>query len=269
MSYWGKLIGTMAGLAVGGPFGAVIGAALGHAADSGVLPKLGAGADGEPRLGGAWTPPWAPAKLASMLGRREQLFSIAVVVLAAKLAKYDGPVTRQEIDAFKRAFRLPPEGVQDIGRLFDQARDSSDSFEPYAAQLGEAFADSPGVLEDVLNALFSIARADGPINPRELEFLQTVHARFGLDRMAWDQAARAPRPRNWVEEAQNDAYAVLGTTRAATDEELRATWKRLMRDHHPDSLASRGVSPEFVARASAKVAAINAAWDEIKRERSL
>jgi DnaJ like chaperone protein len=42
-----------------------------------------------------------------------------------------------------------------------------------------------------------------------------------------------------------------------------------MRENHPDSLASRGVPPEFIARAGEKVARINAAWDRIKRERRL
>ncbi len=73
---------------------------------------------------------FGPARLAAMLGRRDQLFAIAVVVLSAKLAKVDGPVDRAEIDAFKRQFRIPPEGVRDVGRLFDQARDSTEPFEP-------------------------------------------------------------------------------------------------------------------------------------------
>ena len=67
-----------------------------------------------------------------MFNRRDQLFAICVVVLSAKLAKCDGQVRREEIDAFKRQFRIPPEAVRDIGRLFDQARDSADGFEPYA-----------------------------------------------------------------------------------------------------------------------------------------
>jgi DnaJ like chaperone protein len=50
---------------------------------------------------------------------------------------------------------------------------------------------------------------------------------------------------------------------------VRAAWRQLMRENHPDSLASRGVPPEFIARASDKVARINAAWDRIKRERGL
>jgi DnaJ like chaperone protein len=67
----------------------------------------------------------------------------------------------------------------------------------------------------------------------------------------------------------DDPYLELGVPRSTSGEELRATWKRLMRENHPDSLASRGVPADFVARASDKVARINAAWDRIKRERGL
>jgi DnaJ like chaperone protein len=72
-----------------------------------------------------------------------------------------------------------------------------------------------------------------------------------------------------VRATDDDPYVVLGAARTATDEELRAAWVRLMRENHPDSLAGRGVPAEFMARASEKVAQINAAWDRIKRERRL
>jgi DnaJ like chaperone protein len=257
MGYWGKIIGGVAGFAVGGPFGAVVGAALGHAADSGAVSNMRLPFGGDA---------FSPARVAAMLGRRDQLFAITVVVLAAKLAKCDGTVTREEIDAFKRHFRIPPESVRDIGRLFDQARDSAEGFEPYAVQLAEAFSDNRGVLEDVLAALFAIARADGAINLREQEFLRRVHTLFGLDRVAWDRVRNAgPRQPPTVVEA--DPYEVLGVPNTASEAVLRSTWRQLMRDNHPDSLAARGVPPEFIARASDKVARINAAWDRIKRER--
>ncbi len=264
MSVWGKLIGGVAGFAMGGPFGAVVGAALGHAAESGALGEMKFGMPGIPGMGA-----FSPARVAAMLGRRDQLFAIGVVVLSAKLAKADGPVVRAEIDAFKRAFRIPPESVQDIGRLFDQARDSSENYAGYARQLGEAFADNRGMLEDVLVALFSIARADKPVNLREQEFLTNVHRGFGLDQDAWDRAIGAAPRRPYVADDEPDPYGMLGVTRRATDEELRAAWKKLMRENHPDSLASRGVPPEFIARAGEKVARINAAWDRVKRERGL
>jgi DnaJ like chaperone protein len=50
---------------------------------------------------------------------------------------------------------------------------------------------------------------------------------------------------------------------------VRLAWRKLMRENHPDGLAARGVPPEFVERATAKVAEINAAWDRIKRQRGL
>lgn len=258
MGYWGKIIGGMAGFAMGGPFGAVVGAALGHAADNGGMPNMGFSFGNHTMLN--------PARVAAMLGRRDQVFSICVVVLAAKLAKCDGPVRRAEIDSFKRHFRIPQEAVRDIGRLFDQAREDEAGFESYATQLGEAFDDNRGVLEDVLSALFVIARADGPVNGQEQDFLARVHRRFGLDQTAWDRAkGSVPRP---AADAP-DPYAVIGVAASASDEEIRATWKKLMRENHPDSLASRGVPAEFIASANDKVARINAAWDRIKRERGL
>ncbi len=257
MSYWGKLIGGVAGFAVGGPFGAMVGAALGHAADSGTTISFGSGG----------TNPFGAARVAALLGRREQVFAISVVVLSAKLAKVDGPVNRTEIDAFRRYFRIPPGSLRDIGRLFDQARDSAEGFAGYADQLGVAFADTRGVLEDVLAALAAIARADGPINAREQAFLRRVHEGFGLDRVAWERASNGSSRSASSDEP--DPYAILGLASSATDEEIRAAWKRLMRENHPDSLASRGVPPEFIARATEKVARINAAWDRIKRDRHL
>ena len=100
----------------------------------------------------------------------------------------------------------------------------------------------------------------------ELDMLSRVHQAFGLDQAAWDRArGAASRPAA----NETDPYAVLGVSRSATDEELRLAWRKLMRENHPDSLASRGVPPEFIARAGEKVARINAAWDRIKRERRL
>lgn len=267
MGSWGKIIGGMAGFAMGGPFGAVFGAALGHAADSGAI----SGSFQTSRLGfgpfGRSAPAWNPAGVAAMFGQRDQLFAIGVVVLAAKLAKCDSSVNRAEIDAFKRHFRVPPESQRNVGRLFDEARDNPAGFESLADQLGEAFVDNRLMLEDVLVALFAIARSDAPVNNAEAAFLRRVHQGFGLDQTAWDRALDGT-PRAQVSDGP-DPYGVLGTSRAATDEELRATWKRLMRENHPDSLAARGVPPAFIASAHDKVARINAAWDRIKRERKL
>jgi DnaJ like chaperone protein len=254
MSVWGKIIGGVAGFAVAGPFGAVAGAALGHAADTGDLGSLGA------RLGRAL--PLDSARFAALLGRREQVFAIGATVLAAKLAKCDGPVVRAEIDAFKRQFRIEDAAIPTIGHLFDQARQDASGFEPYARQLGESFADNRLALEQVLGALFAIARADGPVNAREADMLARIGALFGLGEAARARAAN-PSGGNLGE----DPYEVLGIARNSSTEAIRAHWKALMRENHPDQLAARGVPAEFIARATERVARINAAWDAIKRER--
>jgi DnaJ like chaperone protein len=246
LSVWGKIIGGVTGFMTGGPVGAVLGAAMGHAADAGV----------------------GRADLTALLGSKEQLFAVSVVVLSAKLAKCDGPVKREEIDAFKRMFRIPPANMAEVGQLFDQARQDAEGFEAFADRVGQAFADNKMMLEDVLAALFTIARADAPLTRGEVRFLQRVQQGFGLDAAAWERARDGQGPRHAAETGV-DPYAVLGLAPNATDEEVRATWRNLMRENHPDALLARGVTPEFTKRATDKVAEINNAWDRIKRARKL
>lgn len=252
LSLWGKIIGGMAGFAMGGPFGAVMGAALGHAADGGTTRVQ----DIDPR-----------PELAAQIQNKDQLFSIGVIVLSAKLAKSDGPVKREEIDAFKRVFRIPDENMRDVGLLFDRAREEAGGFETFATRMGVVFADTPHMLEEVLTALHHIARADGPLTRGEAIFLAKVRRSFRLDEAAGERAStgRAAPP----EPIGVDPYSVLGVPQGASDTEVRQAWRQLMREHHPDSLAAKGVSEELVRGATRRVADINAAWDRIKRARNL
>ena len=265
-SVWGKIIGGVAGFAMGGPLGAIAGMALGHVAESSGLGRIGsAGANAMSGLFGQPTRA-TPFDTPRALGR-DQVFAIGVVVLSAKLAKADGPVNRAEIDAFKRHFRVPQGAARDVGRLFDQARDSPESFEGYAVNLGKAFTDNHGVLEDVLAALFAIALADKPLNGAELAFLEGVRRGFGLGDAAWSRASGRGQAR--PTSTEDDPYRILGVPPDISDDAVRAAWRQLMRENHPDSLAARGVPAEFIARASDKVARINAAWDRIKRDRGI
>lgn len=257
MSYWGKFIGGMAGFAMGGPVGALFGMAMGHAADQG---KFHAFSDFAGRA-----LPFDPAHLKAMLGGREQVFAISVTVLAAKLAKCDGPVSRIEIQAFRSSFSIPEANVTEVGRLFDHARDSAEGFENYAVKLGQTFSDERGILEQVLGGLYQVARADGAVNATEADFLLRVARGFGLDEAAMRRASGG----SVASAPTEDAYAALGLKRSATADEIRARWKQLVREHHPDVLASQKAAPARIKLASEKVAKINAAYDAIKRERRL
>ncbi|MFT8718955.1 TerB family tellurite resistance protein [Acetobacter sp.] len=275
MSIWGKLFGTVAGFAVGGRMGAVLGAALGHAADRGTLLEAPTG---------GWSDRWAAraapdpnsaaafvaAKLAAVTGKKDQLYALCAVILSAKLAKCDAPVNRQEINAFKSRLRIPPENTKEVGRLFDLARQRTDDYERFAQELGRAYRDDQLMLEELLSILFFIARADirkdEPLHPAEIRFLKKVHRAFGLSAGAWD---RAEGGRSRPAMADNDAYIVLGVSKDASNEELRATWRALVRAHHPDTLTARNASQREIDIAVAKIARINAAWDVIKRDRRL
>ncbi len=261
MSIWGKLLGAATGLALGGPIGALLGGVAGHVYDH----WQGERRDGPERL-----PPGPDPIFADPLETRRVAFATGVIVLAAKLAKADGVVTRDEVRAFKRTFAVSDADVGSVARLFDEAKRDAAGFEPFARQLAGLFAHDPVILEELLEALFAVAAADGQINPAELRFLQTVAHIFALDGLTFDavrarfEAYRGPTP----SAAPADPYAVLGLRRDAADEEIRATYRRLVRELHPDRLIAKGVPEEFVREANAKLAAINAAHDTIEKERA-
>lgn len=260
MSYWGKVFGGMAGFVMGGPVGALFGAALGHAADAGKLDGVAGGFAGF----ASRVMPFDPLRVASALGRREQVFGVAITVLAAKLCKCDGPVTVVEIEAFKRILDVSEGDMAGVARLFNSAREDPEGFEPYAIQLGQTFSDERSVLERVLAGLYQIAAADGPINSAEGAFLSRVSYLFGLGENAGRRAGREmPPPRD----AADSPYVILGVSARASADEIRTRWKVLVREHHPDRVAARGASSEMVRQASEKVARINAAYDLLKRER--
>jgi DnaJ like chaperone protein len=259
LAIWGKLIGGVTGLAVGGPIGALLGAVAGHAYDTWreeVRQALPRGTSPEPPL------------FEDPMETRRVAFATAVIVLAAKLAKVDGVVTRDEIRAFKRIFRIDDDEVGDVARIYDEAKRSPQGFEPYARQIRTLFLRDPAMLEELLDGLFQVASADGAINPAELDYLARVAAILGFGPRQFE-AIRARYVAYRRPEAPSDPYAVLGLSRRADKDEIRATWRKLVREHHPDRLIAKGLPKEFIDQANRKVAAINAAFDQIAKERGL
>jgi DnaJ like chaperone protein len=240
MSIWGKLGGAAAGFLLGGgPIGALAGFVAGHVLfDRGA----GVGADGRDEHGIA--------------------FTIAIIALGAKMAKADGVVTSDEIEAFGRIFRVPPSEEANVRRVFDLARQDTAGYEAYAGQIARLFRDNPAVLEDILDGLFEIAKADGILHPAELQFLERVSDIFGF---APDEFLRIRASHDGPDLA--DPYTILGVDRRASEDEVKRTYRMLVRENHPDSLIARGVPEEFVRLANDKLAAINGAYDRIIRER--
>ena len=67
--------------------------------------------------------------------------------------------------------------------------------------------------------------------------------------------------------ASSDTYQILGVTRDITNKELKAHYRALVLEHHPDKLIAQGLPEEFVEQANEKLARINAAYDQICTER--
>ena len=66
---------------------------------------------------------------------------------------------------------------------------------------------------------------------------------------------------------ENDPYEILGIARSASDDEIKAKYRALTRENHPDILMAKGVPQEFIDLANEKMAVINAAYDKIEKER--
>lgn len=241
MSIWGKIVGGAAGFALGGPLGALLGGLAGHAIDK-IGEQAGDEGDATKQIG----------------------FTIGVIVLGAKMAKADGRVTRSEIDAFKEVFHIPQEELANVGRLFNRARQEAGGYEPYARQLARLFRNDPQVLEELLGGLFHIAKADGQVTEGELRYLGELAAIFGFDQDAWDRIRAAH-----IGPDQADPYRILGVGRDASDEAIKSAYRRLVRENHPDRLVAQGLPEEFVALANEKLAVINGAYDQIKKQRQL
>ena len=241
MSIWGKILGGAAGFAVGGPLGALLGAMAGHAVDQ-----------------------YRDSELIPSDSTRQVTFTIAVIVLSAKMAKADGVVTRDEIAAFRRVFQIPPHEVRNVGRVFDMARSDSAGYEPYAEQVARLFRGHPQVLEDLLGALFHIALADGSLHTRELEFLEHVAEIFGFSEADFDRIKSIH-----VGPDAADPFTVLGLAHDASDQEIKSTYRKLIRENHPDKLIAEGLPQEFIDVANEKMKAINGAYDKIAKQRGL
>jgi DnaJ like chaperone protein len=238
MSIWGKLAGAAAGLVVGGPIGALVGGMAGH-----VLIDHNA----------------KPSALS-----KQMTFTIGVIALGAKMAKADGHVTPDEVHAFKEVFIIPEGETANVARIFDMARQDVAGFEAYAQQLADLFADDRETLRDVLDGLFHIAKADAILHPGEERFLAEVARIFGFSAAEF-QYIRASH----VMEVRPNAYQVLGVEPSISDNDLKSHYRKLVKENHPDRLMARGVPEEFITTATKKVAAINEAYEEVRRERGI
>jgi DnaJ like chaperone protein len=189
-------------------------------------------------------------------------FSTAVTALGAKLAKADGHAQAEEFDAFSQVFMSEPASEGNVRRLYQLARQTTRGFESYARRLEKRYRACPQLLEDVLDGLFFVATSDGVVTSDELAYLARVSELFGQSPLMF----RRLKATHLGLEA-GDPYAVLGVAHDACDADVRAAWRAMLSEAHPDRARGRGRPAEVIEVAEAKAAAINAAFDTAMRER--
>ncbi|MBM3525954.1 MAG: molecular chaperone DjiA [Alphaproteobacteria bacterium] len=192
---------------------------------------------------------------------RPVAFTVAVIALAAKMAKSDGRVTHDEVRAFRESFSVPAAEMPNVARVFDLARRSANGYEVYAKRLGRLFADDPAVLEEVLDVLLLIAEQDGGIKTPELAFLRGVARAMGLPDAAFEQL-RAAR----LDDPDATPHEVLGVAVDADAETVKAAWRCLVRELHPDTLMAHGMPAEFVSVATERLQTVNRAYAALTRK---
>ncbi len=160
---------------------------------------------------------------------------------------------------------MPQGEARNVARLFDLAKADVAGFEAYAERMaklcGNGEANCP-MLEDILDGLFHIAKADGYLHEREIGFLRRVAEIFDIDDRHFDAILASH-----ADLGAADPYRVLAVDRGASFDEVRRRYRDLVREHHPDMLIARGVPEEFVAIANSRLAAINDAYRTIEREK--
>ncbi len=250
----GKLCGVVAGLLFGSWPVLLLGVLFGHIFD----------------ILRAWV--YAPAidtAIAdnSSVAAQRSSETVAQIVLAAKLCKADGQVTHAKIESFQRNFHFAHGQSREVGRLFDMARADSSGYEPYATWLSQHWRGQPQRIESLLRALALIAQADGFVRSASMDMLQHIALLLGYNAAKFQIFAHSVGLLHHHD--QQDAFSQLGLPQGASNDDIRQTYRRLVREHHPDRVMANSRDTLAVAEANERLALLNAAYDELRRLRGL
>ena len=237
MSIWGSLIGGMLGLSLGGPFGMLLGSILG-------------GKISRARTKGGF----------SAINQGQKYFALSLIVLSAKLSKADGQVSREELIAVKDKLKIPESEIDQVGKIFNRAKQESTGYEPYAQQIAQFYKGNLNVLEEVINVLFYIAESDGNVSDEEEKMITNIAYIFGLNEVQFNSIKESRKTSDKL-----NPYMVLESNPDDDLKTIRQRYLKLSKEHHPDLLLSKGVPKEVIEESKKTMRAINSAWDQVQK----
>jgi len=247
MGWLGKIIGGTLGFALGGPLGAIAGVALGHTFDASNNQYSGN------RL--------------SYHEEAQMAFFVATFSMLAKVAKADGRITPEEIQAVEdfmaHELNLSPESKRFAVEVFETAIHSPMEFEDFAGQFYHQFHNQPRLLELMIDVLLRLSVADSTLSEREEKLIRSAARIFHFSEQKYNEFKSRYAP------DFEKYYAILGTNRRASDDEIKRQYRKLVKEYHPDKIASKGLPEEFNKFANDKFREIQEAYDTIRQQRGL
>jgi DnaJ like chaperone protein len=263
MGWYGKLIGAVLGAIIGrGLFGAIVGFLIGHQFD-----RKAAGA----------------RRAGSVPSRDLQvLFFRATFQAMGHVAKADGRVTEQEIDAARATMRRFSLSEADVRRAIDLFTEGKSPDFPLEDVLGDFRAGSTG-RQDLRRLFVQIqleaALQAGGLSPPARAVFARMCSVLGISamefaaleamlRMRGGQAGAGPSARPAADRLA-DAYQALGVQPAASDADVTLAYRRLMSQNHPDKLVANGLPQSLVEAAHERTRQILEAYEVIRKHRGM
>ena len=268
----GKWIGGFLGFITGGPLGALAGLALGALFDRGLDEVNKEGGNGQRPYSDAYSA--YSGQEQAYEGQRNS-FMFSLLVLASYIINADGKIMHSEMEMVRRFLRqnfgeaAKQQGEEILLKLFEQQKRMG------MAEYRTVIQDSCRQIRanmlyeqrlQLLNFLVMIAQADGVVVTEEVNALKEVAINMGLSTDDVDQMLNLHRGSS-ANGNLEDAYKVLGISPTATDDEVKAAYRKMALKHHPDRVATLG---EDVRKAAEKkFQEINDAKDKIYKARGL
>ena len=270
MGWIGKVGGGIIGLLVGGPPGAIIGAALGHQFDRGAGPEGLRGLGYNPADAGVWS-----------AADRQRLFFETTFHGLGALAKADGRVSEAELDSARTVManlRLQPAAVRRAMDCFTLGKGADFPLQEHVARLRQACRGQPQLLQTFLEIQLDFLLDKPVISTGERMLLLQMSRTLGVSTVGLThleaalrarRAFRQQRTTTTPQQTLGGAYRALDIEPDASDAEVKTAYRRLMNQYHPDKQAARGLPADMLEDAKERTHEIRAAYDLIREHRGM
>ena len=204
-----------------------------------------------------------------------------LVSLLAKVAKSDGRVSELEARLITQVLDDLSQKVSGVSgvreylkEVYNSQKENVDNAYETARNYKRAFNLNYDTCVARLTFFLNLAYIDGEFNKSEQDVIRNIAYGFGIDQETLDEiiykfdsfyGSRFGADRDDMSQ-ENDAFEVLGLSKNASLDEVKARYKELVRQYHPDILMGRGESKEVIERSTKKLQEINEAYGRLKEK---